>query len=194
MGNLLAGSDSTGYFYIADRYSYQGSGEIILHVSVSIGGRGFVSFRDTKSHPLETRISDIRSLLRGALDIKAERKAAEGAAERRRREEGRQERIRKMREAHVSVISRLESEAGAWERAQRLRRYLRAARRSLLPAGCLQVVLEGDTVDLFELRQAFADQLDPLHPSPRTGIFFDESDPYATGVRYETMKASSEGS
>ena len=113
----------TGYFYYRDRYSYHPSGELTLHVSASSGSGGFASFRDTKRGPLERRIADIiRCLLQGALDIKRLRKEAAEAAERQRQEELRKERIRKTREAHARLISRLEAEAGAWERAQRLRR------------------------------------------------------------------------
>lgn len=176
-----------GYFYYRDRYTYHPSGELTLHVSTSTGSGGFASFRDTKRNPLETRITDIvRCLLQGALDIKERCKAAAEAAERRRQDEERRERIRKTREAHAHLISRLEAEAGAWGRAQRLRRYLRAARRALSPGARLNVVLEGASVDLLALGEAFADQLDPLHPSLRAREFFDKTDPYASGERYES--------
>ena len=41
--------------------------------------------------------------------------------------------LQKTCEAHARLIARFEAEAGAWERAQRLRRYLRAARRTWPP-------------------------------------------------------------
>jgi hypothetical protein len=122
-----------GYFYYGDRWRFHPSGELTLHVSRSTGSGGFASFRDSKRSPLEKKISDIaRCLLKGALDIKERRKEAAEAAERQRQEDLQRERIRKTREAHARLIARLEAEAGAWEPAQRLRRYLRAAR----PGAC----------------------------------------------------------
>lgn len=176
-----------GYFYYRDRYSYHPSGELTLHVSSSTGSGGFASFRDTQRSPLEKRISDIiRCLLQGALDIKQRRKEAAEAAERERQEELRRERIRKTREAHGRLIARLEAEAGAWERAQRLRRYLRAARRALAPGERVEALLESERVDLLALGEDFANQLDPLHASLRKVPFFDGKDPYATGLTYES--------
>jgi hypothetical protein len=181
----------TGYFYYADRYSYHPSGELTLHVSRSDGrGSGFASFRDSKRKPLEVKISDVvRCLLDEALAIKERRQSAAEAAERQRREDERRERIRKTREAHAYLIATLEAQVGAWERAQRLRRYLRAARRVLAPGERIEAMLEGAPVDLLALGEAFADQLGPLHPSRRTGMYFDETDPYANGVRYESDEA-----
>jgi len=177
-----------GYFYYGDRYSYHPSGELTLHASVSPGrGSGFASFRDSKRRPLEVKISDVvRSLLKEALDIKQRRKEAAEAAVRQRQQEERRERIRKRRDAHVHVISRLEAEAAVWARAQRLRRYLRAARHALAPGSSIEVVLEGESIDLLALGEEFADQLDPLHPSSRTMPFFDETDLYGSGFRYES--------
>jgi hypothetical protein len=112
------------------------------------------------------------------------------AAERERQEELRKERIRKTREAHARLISRLEAEAGAWGRAQRLRRYLRAARRALAAGQRIDALLECESVDLLALGEAFANQLDPLHPAARTAPFFDnKQDPYATALTYESDKA-----
>lgn len=172
-------------FYYRDRYRYVPSGELTLRVSRTSGSGGFTSFRDTKRRPLERRIADVvRDLLQGALDIKRERKEAEEAAERRRNEELRQQRVREAREAHRLLIARLEAEAGAWERAQRLRRYLRAARRSL-PAGArLEVSLQDTRVDLLSFGEEFANQLDPLHPAVRAGFLLNRDDPYGIGVTY----------
>jgi hypothetical protein len=88
-----------------------------------------------------------------------------------------------------SRIARLEAESGAWERAQRLRRYLRAARRTLAPADRIEAMLDGQRVDLLALGEQFADQLDPLHPAERAEKFFNRKDPYATGLTYESDEA-----
>lgn len=177
----------TGYFYYRDRYSYHPSGELTLHVSSSTGSGGFASFRDSRRGPLERRIADvIRCLLQGALDIKRRRQEAAAVAERQHQERRREEQIRKMREAHAHLISRLEAEAGAWERAQRLRRYLRAAQRTLAAGERIDALLEGESIDLLALGEAFANQLDPLHPTARTVALFDKEDPYATAARYES--------
>ncbi len=98
------------------------------------------------------------------------------AAERERQESVRLERLRRTREAHASVIRRLEAEAGAWERAKRLHRYLRAARRALRPGEGIEADLEGKAVDILALGERFADQLDPLHPSVRSTSLFDGKD------------------
>lgn len=181
----------SGYIFYADRYSYHPTAELTLHVSRSNGrGSGFAAFRDSKRKPLEVKISYVvRCLLDEAFDIKERRRAAAEAAERQRREDERRERIRKTREAHAYLISTLEAQVGAWERAQRLRRYLRAARRTLAPGERIEAMLEGAPVDLLALGESFADQLDPLHASLRTGMFFDETDPYANGVRYDSDEA-----
>lgn len=161
-------------FWYRDRYSYHPSGELTLHVSTSAGrGSGSASFRDSKRKPLEAKISSIiRCLLKEPLDIKERRREAAEAAERQRQEEQRRERMRKTREEHARLISRLEAEAGAWEKAQRLRRYMRAARRALSPGAQIEATLEGESIDLLALGETFANQLDPLssHSKSRSSL------------------------
>ena len=178
-------------FWFRDRYSYHPSGELTLHISTSPGrGGGSVACRDSKRMPLEVKISSIlRCLLKESIDIKERRKEAAEAAERQRQEEQRRERIRKTREAHAHLISGLEAEAGTWERAQRLRRYIRAARRAHLPAARIEAKLEGESIDLLALGETFANQLDPLHPAQRGSPLFDGKDPYATGLAFESDDA-----
>ena len=94
-----------------------------------------------------------------------------------------------MREAYVHLISRLETEAGAWGRAQRLRRYLRAARTATGSGARIDALLQGESVDLLALGEEFANQLDPLHPSERTLPLFDNTDPYGGGFGYQSDEA-----
>lgn len=178
-------------FWFRERYSYHPSSELTLHISTSPGrGGGSAAFRDSKRMPLEVKISSIlRCLLKESLDIKDRRREAAEAAERQRQEEQRRERIRKSREAHAHLIAGLEAESGAWERAQRLRRYVRAARRALSPGARIEAKLEGEPIDLLALGETFANQLDPLHPAQRGGPLFDGKDPYATGFTYESDDA-----
>jgi hypothetical protein len=125
----------------------------------------------------------------GALEIKKRRKEEAEAAEQRRLDEARRERLRVTQEAHAKLIARLEAESGAWERAQRLRRYLRAVRRALKPGQRIEAQLEGQRVDLLALGEEFANQLDPLHSVPRTPGCFSGKDPYATGQSYDSDEA-----
>jgi hypothetical protein len=173
------------YFYRRDRYRYMPTGELTVQIRKTVKGYDIATFRDSKRSPLEARIGDIvRSLLRTSVDIKARRKEEAQAAERERLERIRQEQIQETREAYRKLVSQFEADAGAWERAQRLRRYLRAARRALGPGSHIRASIKDEKIDLLELGAAFANQLDPLHPESRTPNLFNQRDVYGTGVSY----------
>jgi hypothetical protein len=70
------------------------------------------------------------------------------------------------RTANAELIHTLEAQAGAWARAQLLRRYLRAARRSLGDQ-TITADRQGQPIDFLAWAEHYVNQLDPLHPEPR---------------------------
>jgi len=70
------------------------------------------------------------------------------------------------REANQKLIHELERQAGAWNRAQLLRRYLRAAKRALSADGYF-VKVDDRELEFFSWAEHYINQLDPLHPEPR---------------------------
>jgi hypothetical protein len=93
-----------------------------------------------------------------------EQKARE-AREREEQERRRQD-IAARREANQALIHELERQAGAWARAQYLRRYLRAARRSLGDR-TFTVDRLGQPVNFIRWAEHYVNQLDPLQTEPR---------------------------
>jgi hypothetical protein len=81
------------------------------------------------------------------------------------------------RTANEKLIHSLEAQAGAWHRAQFLRRYLRAARRALGPEG-ITARRSSDEIDFLGWAEHYVNQLDPLHPEPRDPDYVHERDPY----------------
>lgn len=170
--------DELMFVDVSERHAY---GEPRLAVVVRHGVHRVESatFRDLVRKPLEARVSEIlRTLLDVALVMKKDRAAAEARARARRAAEIAAEQLRKSREAHLAVIAKLESEAGAWERARRLRRYLRAARRALPADRVFRMEVDGEAVDIFALGERFADQIDPLSPVPRDPKLEPDKSPY----------------
>ena len=89
--------------------------------------------------------------------------------ERERREKERQQRLRKelaeRREANQKFIHELERQAGAWNRAQLLRRYLRAAKRTVDADG-FSVKVDDREFEFISWAEHYVSQMDPLHPEP----------------------------
>jgi hypothetical protein len=96
-----------------------------------------------------------------AQEIKAKR----AEDERRQREWAEQERLRKenedRRDAHAKLRAELERQAGAWHRSQFLRRYIRAARRSV-GHRLIERPFLNQPIDFLEWAENYVDQLDPL--------------------------------
>jgi hypothetical protein len=116
---------------------------------------------------VETKIAAILvGFYERAQDIKADR----AEEERRRRQWEEEERQRhdrqERRETHAKLIADLERQAGAWHRMRLLRRYVRAARRTLGEQH-LQVPFRDQSIDFLDWATAYVDQLDPLSASPR---------------------------
>ena len=156
------------------RFDYAPSGELRLHLSEPDYSWTDKTWKDTRTRPLETQL---KRILTGMLDCALARKARHAEAERRAIEErarARQQAIlRAHRTANEKLIHTLETQAGAWHRAQYLRRYLRAARRTL-GARTLTVDLQGQAIDFLAWADHYVNQLDPLHPDPRNPNFAHE--------------------
>lgn len=158
------------------RYDYHPSGELSLHAIEPAHSYTMKTFRIHASRPLEHQA---RHILAGLLDIALARK--------RRREEQRlqeiadreyerqQQIMRARRAAQTALIEQLECQAGAWSRAQLLRRYVRAARQTL---GTTIVTshVNGENVDFLTWAEHYVNQLDPLHQEPRDPDLHHESD------------------
>ena len=78
------------------------------------------------------------------------------------------------REAHQTLILELERQAGAWSRAQFLRRYLRAARRALGDRPHT-VDLDGTPTDFLSWAEHYVNQLDPLTSNRTISILMHET-------------------
>jgi hypothetical protein len=120
------------------------------------------SWFETKTRTLDVLIPRILADLRA---VAARMQEVDEQRERERLEEERQERLRKefaeRREANVKFIYELARQAGAWHRAQFLRRYVRAARRAL-GAESITLDLKGQPTDFLAWAEHYIDQLDPL--------------------------------
>ena len=106
--------------------------------------------------------------------------------ERERLEEERQQRLRKelaeRREANQKFICELERQAGAWHRAQFLRRYVRAARRAL-GADTITLDLHGQPTDFLAWAEHYIDQLDPLSAADHDSDLTPERSYYSDSDR-----------
>ena len=163
-----------GRYVWMPRFDYAPSSELRLHATEPAHSYTDKVWKDTRRQPLEAQVSKIlHGLLTIALDRKQHREEqrlhelAEREAERRR------EIVRQRRAANATLIHTLEAQAGAWHRAQCLRRYLRAARRALGP-DTVTVDLNGTPTDLLDWAERYVNQLDPLHPAERDPDFAHE--------------------
>ena len=155
-------------------FDYAPSGELRLHATEP--GHRYTDkvWKDTRRQPLEAQVSRIlHGLLRIALDRKQHREEQRLQKLAEREAEHQRELVRQRRAANQTLIHTLETQAGAWARAQFLRRYLRAARRAL-GARTLTVDLQGQTIDFLAWAERYVNQLDPLHPDPRDPVFARE--------------------
>jgi len=133
------------------------------HYSYGIDGKSWYDHRGRTVESLIPRIlADFRAVAARMqeVDDKKAREARERAEQQRLRQE-----LAARREAHQALIGELERQAGAWSRAQLLRRYLRAARRSLGDR-TFTLDLQGTPTDFLAWAEHYVNQLDPLHAEP----------------------------
>ena len=105
-----------------------------------------------------------------ALSIKERREKDERAARQRAELARRHQEEEAIRDANQKLITQLEADTGAWYRARYLRRYIRAARRTL-GADSLPADFRGQAIDYLDWAERYVDQLDPLQMSLRSGEF-----------------------
>jgi gamma-glutamyl:cysteine ligase YbdK (ATP-grasp superfamily) len=114
------------------RFDFAPSGELRLHATEPAYSYTSTTWTDTKRQPLETQVSKIlHRLLTIALDRQRHREEEPLRQIEERKQERLRELVRQRRTANQKLIQTLETQAGAWARAQFLRRYLRTARRTL---------------------------------------------------------------
>lgn len=121
---------------------------------------------DQGSRGIETKIPQILAELRAtAAEVHAKRLKHEEE----RRQQAERERLAKelaaRRAANINLVAELERQTGAWHRAQYLRCYLRAARRTT-GNGTIEVSLQGRNIDFLAWADHYINQLDPLHAEP----------------------------
>jgi hypothetical protein len=125
------------------------------------------SWYDTRGRAVETLIPRILADLQA---VAARMREKDDELEREKLERARQAKLAAelsaRRAANVKLIEELERQAGAWHRARYLRRYLRAARRTLGDRS-FTVDLQGQPIDVIRWAEHYVHQLDPLHPEPR---------------------------
>ena len=168
----------------APRFDFEPSGELRLHLFDVDSSWVRKTWKDTKARPLETQGSKIvHGLLDRALELKRDREEQRLRDLARREHERQQALVRERRAANGALIEALEIQAGAWSRAQALRRYLRAARRAL-GEETFKVDLQAQRIDFLAWAEHYVNQLDPLHPEPR-----DPNSP--TNARSNTVPTTS---
>lgn len=156
-----------GSLFWMPRFDYMPTGELRLHATEPGYTYRTQTWKDTARRPLETKVPRI---LHGLLTIALERKQHREEERLRRIAEREAERLRELvrqrRAANTKLIHTLEAQAGAWARAQLLRRYLRAARRSVGDR-TITTDLQGQSIDYLAWAEHYVNQLDPLHPDLR---------------------------
>jgi hypothetical protein len=134
----------------------------------------------------ETENRRLGSLIPGVLAdfraVAARMQEVDEKIERERIERERQERLRKeraeRRAANTELIHELERQAGAWQRARLLRRYLRAAKRAVGSDG-YWVKTNDREVEFLSWAEHYLNQLDPLHAEARDPDLQHERSPYS---------------
>ena len=136
------------------------------------------SWFETKTRTLDVLIPRVLA------DFRAVAARMQEVDERQERDRLERERLAKVaaelaarRAANEKLIHSLEAQAGAWHRAQYLRRYLRAARRAFGPEG-ITARSGSDEIDFLGWAEHYVNQLDPLHTEPRDADCVHERDSY----------------
>jgi len=141
------------------------------------------SWFETKTRTLDVLIPRVLADFRA---VAARMQEVDERLERERLEVERQQRIRKelaeRREANQKFICELEHQAGAWHRAQFLRRYIRAARRAL-GADSITLELHGQPTDFLAWAEQYIDQLDPLSAADHDSDLTPERSYYSDSDR-----------
>lgn len=161
-----------GHYVYTPTYGYEPTGELTLKIE---GGRSSglqTIWKDSRHQKIETRLNEVMIGLRALADCRLEEQRK--ADDRQRRYEIIQRERAALRErvaAERKAVEAFEADAVAWERAERLRSYVRAVELQAIEAG----VVAPKTEWLIWARQQ-ADRLDPLRISPSSILDTPEQD------------------
>jgi len=167
-----------GEYVYGPRWDYVHSGSLCLQIHEGTSRYGGRTWRDGRLKRLEDQIP---AILQALYDMSLKIKTQRAKHERQEREYQEQERLRQerhaRRNAELTLIHELERQAGAWQSAGLLRRYLRAARRAL---GERHISIQRGTeaVDFLEWAQGYIAQLDPLDRTDRNPDLSDDPHSY----------------
>jgi hypothetical protein len=153
---------------------------------------GVHTWKDGKRQSLEEQIP---AILKGLFDQAQREKEAEIERARVRaleQERARQEGLRSERRAiEQELICDLESQAGAWMRANMLRRYVRAARRAM--RNHPEMIAGQHDTGFLDWAEQYINQLDPLHFAPRNSDLRDPASHWDIKERLESQFARLSG-
>ena len=124
-------------------------------------------------------LADFRAVAARMKEVDEQRAREERERE---EQERRRQALAERREANQKLIWELEHQAGAWHRAQFLRRYVRAARRRL-GTETITVNLQGQPMDFIAWAEHYVDQLDPLSATDHDPDLMPERSYYSDNDR-----------
>lgn len=159
----------------APLYDFVPSGVLTVQISTATYRDGVRSlWRDGKTCKVEDCLNEILAgLYRSAHAAAVQRRQLEVRAQRAEDENARRAALREQRAAARKELQDLEGRSLAWERAQRMRAFIAAYRNSCREA-------DGDVApevaDWVERASRHADRIDPLTPTPRSALDYDEAD------------------
>jgi hypothetical protein len=114
-----------GLYVYMKSYDYAPTGEFMLKIEPCYGSGIQSSWRDTRHHRIEQRLTEVMvSLRRHAALRKVERARAQRRAARFEAEQGRRSELRDQVEAEREAMAKLESDFEAWNRAERIRAFV----------------------------------------------------------------------
>lgn len=119
-----------GLYVYMKSYDYVPTGEFTLKIEPCYGSGIQSSWKDSRNHRLEQRLTEVMvSLRRHAALRKIERARAQRRAARFEKEQERRAELRARVEAEREAMAKLESDFDAWNRAERIRAFVDAVER-----------------------------------------------------------------
>jgi len=160
-----------GHHVYMRRYDYVPTGEFTLKIEPCYGSAIQSSWKDTRRNRVEQRLAEVMvSLRRHAALRKAERGRAQRRAARFEKEQERRAELRARVEAEREAMARLESDFDAWNRAERIRAFVKVVEAhpprqsdAGLPAWA-------------NWARECADRIDPLKDAPTSALDTPEAD------------------
>lgn len=160
-----------GLWVYMKSYDYVPTGEFSLKMEPCYGSGLQSNWKDSRNQQIEQRLSEVMvSLRRHAALRKQEREKAQRRAARLEIELARRAELRARVEAERAAVAKLECDADNWDRARRIRAFVRAVERR--PAS-LQIP---DLSTWTEWARGCADRIDPLADVPPSILDTPEAD------------------